>query len=405
MDVGMRFEDIRDYSEEIYNTLIELLKTPGPSFSCARTLENKEKGIKEYPMTKKIKEIIGKFEKECDIKLVEDHGNIVLIGGLDLNNAAEEDIRNIPIVLGAHLDEITFLVTNKIRDDNKVLYPLCSPPTRDFIHREAKVLGLRNGELQSICDGKLYAEEIRKIGRDGSVQIENWRYLLKAEKPEQVLPGDVVTQNYMEIKGYVGPQSVIASKALDDRVGVVSVLYALRFLSKHMPIKAILSGDEEGFPRDTSWARLILPTYRRFCRHDVITILCDGVNGADIKEYPEDNENFLPHALFVPYTAEGKGGGDYRLFSIIKEKVVPICEKNDFKIRTLTDYVSRSFDPKIMNEYPLITFIDWSNGLVNNPYFKCHYHEEILFEQVLNIIGCIFWACTYLKENYAKFPL
>ena len=408
----MNFDNIQNYGEEIYKNLLELIKTPGPSLSCARVLgkgkkeREQEDVIKDFPLTKTVKRIIEGFEKSCNIKLLEDHGNIVLVGGLDSNDPDEDEIKDIPIVLGAHLDEVTYLISNKSEKDKRIIFPLCSPPTRAFMHKEAEVLGLRNGELITVAYGIFEAEEIRKVRRDEAVVMERWKYLLKEErKLKVVLPGDIVIQNYMKFGKYDGLDSVIEAKALDDRVGTVAVLYALRFLSKHMPIKAILSGDEEGVPRDVSWARLILPTYRRFCTNDVITILCDGVNGADIKECPDDEGNFLSDALLLPYTAEGKGGGDYRLFSLIKEKIVPICKKNAFNIRWLTDYASRSFDPKIMNEYPLMTFIDWSNGLVGNHIFKCHYHEEVLFEQVLNIIGCIYWTCMFLRQNRSHLTL
>jgi len=402
----MNFDEILGYGEEIYETLIELIKTPGPSLSCARIINGSEKDTNGFPISEKVKEIVNGFERSSNIKIFEDHGNLVLVGGLSSKDPRLSEIRNIPIVLGAHLDEITYLISNKTEDDRYTLIPLCSPPTKAFSpdfdpfhHKEAKVLRLINGELKTIGYGTFSAEPIIGTGRDRGMTQKNWKYLLKVERPGEIQPGDVAIQNYGKFKKYEGTRSVIEAKALDDRVGTVAVLYAFRFLSKIMPIKAILSGDEEGVPLDVSWARLILPTYRRFCKNDVITILCDGINGADITEFPNERGRFLSDAILLPYTAEGKGGGDYRLFSLIREKVIPICKKNKVNIRIMTDYASRSFDPKIMNEYPLIAFIDWSNGLIGNRLFRCHHHEEVLFEQVLNIIGSIFWTCKYLSEN------
>ncbi|MEE9115354.1 MAG: hypothetical protein V3U09_00470 [Thermoplasmata archaeon] len=395
----MDFDGISNYCDEIYETLFNLIETPGPSLACARILGEGRAPEKEFPMTRSIKEITGGFEESCNIRLWEDHGNIVLVGGLDSDNPDDEEVKRIPIVLGAHMDEVTYLVTNKSDNGTHVILPLCSPPTRLFHHKEARVLGMRDGELVTVGSGKFDAEEIIRIGRDKSVRMEGLKYLLKVEEDMGVKPGDVAIQDYVSVRKYVGPDSVIEAKALDDRVGTTAVLYALRFLSQRMPIKVILSGDEEGVPSDVSWARLILPTYERYCRRDVVTLLCDGVNGADIKECPDYEGKFLSDALLLPYTANGKGGGDYRLFSILRENVLPTAKENGFAARVLTDYASRSYDPKIMNEFPMIAFIDWSNGLVGNSLFRCHYHEEILLRQVLNIVGCLYWTCVHLSEN------
>jgi hypothetical protein len=331
-----------------------------------------------------------------------------LWGGLDNNDPEEDEIRDIPIVLGAHVDEVTYLVSNRTERKYKVLLPLCSAPTRRFYHKEAEILSVRDGKLETIGYGELESKEKISVEEDGTLTMEGWKYLLRPNEKslkKEVLPGDVVIQNYMTLKKYEGVDTIIRAKALDDRVGTIAVLYSLIFLSAEMPIKAILAGDEEGYPRDVSWARLILPTYRRYCKNDVITILCDGINGADITEYTSDKTKYLSDAILLPYTADGKGGGDYRLFSLIQEKIKPIIEKNGFKIRVSTDYASRSFDAKIMNEFPLISFIDWSNGKIGDGRFKCHYHEEVLFRQILNIIGSIVWISKYLKEKLSSIIL
>lgn len=404
----MNFDNVQEHAKRIYTDLIELVKTPGPTGSCARVLtdQTREAEQKEFPMTKMVRKIVERFEASERIEIIEDNGNVVLVGGLKSKDPNEDEIRNIPIVLGAHVDEVTYLVSDKSKGDFKVLIPLCSPPTRvfsptfhPFKHQEAQILGLRNGELRTIGYGNFHAMSKIKFRKKG-ITMEGWEYLLEVKKEVQkVSPGDVAIQDYIDSKKYSGIDSVIVAKALDDRVGVVATLYAFGFLSQTMPIKAILSGDEEGVPHDVSWARLILPTYRRFCKNDVFTILCDGINGADLAKDPSKKNDFLTEALLVPYTSNGKGGGDYRLFSLVREKVIPLCKKNNFEIRITTDYVSRSFDPKIMNEYPLITFIDWSNGLPGELSFRCHFHEEVVLKQILNIIGSIFWTSRYLYEN------
>jgi len=207
--------------------------------------------------------------------------------------------------------------------------------------------------------------------------------------------GDVVIQNYGTFDS-----KKINAKALDDRVGTAVVLHAMKYLCKeNIPVKCILSGDEEGVGLDVSWARLILPTYRDYCQNDVITLLCDGVDGRNLLEFIDEREKqLLSEALLIPYTSHGKGGGDYRLFSEIRDNVIPICEKEGFKVDVTTDYVSRSFDPKIMNEFPRIVFLDWSNGEVNDQYARCHFNETILLEQVLNLIGALFWTVKYFFD-------
>lgn len=404
----MNFHDVRGYAKRVYTDLVELVRTPGPTGSCARVLNSQKKGAnqKEFPMTRMVRRVVDRFEASGRIEMFEDNGNIVLVGGLKPKDLNEDEIRNIPIVLGAHVDEVTYLVSDKSKEGLRVLIPLCSPPTRPFSptfspfkHQEAQILGLRHGELKTVGYGNFHAMSKMEYRRK-EIRMEGWEYLLEVKKEvDKVLPGDVAIQDYIHIKEYNGIDSVIVAKALDDRVGVIATLYAFSFLSRIMPIKIILSGDEEGVPRDVSWARLILPTYHRFCKNDVFTIICDGINGADLAKNPSKGNDFLTEALLAPYTANGKGGGDYRLFSLIRENVIPLCEKNEFEIRATTDYVSRSFDPKIMNEYPLITFIDWSDGLPGELSFRCHFHEEVVLKQILNIIGSIFWTSKYLYEN------
>jgi hypothetical protein len=79
--VKMKFDDILSYSEEIYADLLELIKTPGPSLCCARTSNQKERSIEKFPMTRIIERIVKKYERVSNIKLLEDNGNIVLVGG------------------------------------------------------------------------------------------------------------------------------------------------------------------------------------------------------------------------------------------------------------------------------------------------------------------------------------
>ena len=101
----------------------------------------------------------------------------------------------------------------------------------------------------------------------------------------------------------------------------------------------------------------------------------------------------------LPYTSYGKGGGDNGIFSILRDKVLGQARNNGFEAKITTDYVSRSVDPKLMNEFPFIGFIDWSNGKIGNQYAICHLDESIVAEQLVNIIGLTYHGVTYFTRS------
>ena len=114
--------------------------------------------------------------------------------------------------------------------------------------------------------------------------------------------------------------------------------------------KAILTSAEEGLPNDISWGRLVRPTYERFCTHDTLTLICDGADGKELKEF-EDEDRCLSSAVIIPYTSFGKGGGDLGIFSRFRDDIIPKLKEiyeEDVAVTT-TDYVSRSYEIKIMD--------------------------------------------------------
>jgi hypothetical protein len=129
--------------------------------------------------------------------------------------------------------------------------------------------------------------------------------------------------------------------------------------------------------------------------------MCDGVDGWNLHEFEKERKNeMVSEALLVPYTSYGKGAGDYGLFSLIRDEVVPLARtKGNFQAETTTDYVSRSFDPKIMNDFPLIAFLDWSNGKVGDMFARCHVDETVKVEQILNLIGMMVYTVQYLNRK------
>lgn len=411
------FEDMQNDLNNICDDLKTLIKTPGPSQAIARISPQDPRIVKDFPMTHTVKNLIKAINEQTktNIYLMEDHGNIVLVGGLE-SEPTRSQIRSIPVVIGAHLDEVTYLVSNKPKlDGSYTIIPLCSAPTEinvetqhPFKHEEASIHGFRRKEFIQLGYGRLHATRDSSYDkRTKEKKYGNWKYLLEVtEEFDKIHECDVVIQDYVtnQTKRNYDKNSTINAKALDDRVGSIVAIYAVKYLASAdppIPIKVVLAGDEEGVGVDVSWARLVKPTYEKFCKNDVVTIMCDGVDGWNLQEFKDKRKGeMLSEALLVPYTSYGKGGGDYGLFSLLKDEVVPIAQSHGhFEVGTTTDYVSRSFDPKIMNDFPLVTFLDWSNGRVGDIDSRCHVDETIKVEQMLNLIGMIAYSVQHLNER------
>jgi len=409
----LRFEDVEKDVDSICSDLMKLIDTPGPTQSVARISEHDVRTTKQFPMTVAVNQIVERInrEHETNIFVFEDHGNLILVGGIN-HKPSRNEVWNMPTTIGAHLDEIAYLISGKRDDGSTILLPLCSAPIRTdnnkghpFTHEESRILGYRNGELLTIGYGRFHAKPRVNV-EQGKHIMTGWNYMLKVDKVldgEEVRTGDIAIQDYGTGKasGHFNLTTKITAKALDDRVGSTIAIHAIRYLSKldpPTPVKAVLSGDEEGFPLDVSWARFIRPTFRKYCRPDGVTIICDGINGFDLSELVSKSKGELVEsALLVPYTSHGKGAGDYGLFSLFRDKVIPYARKNGFEVETTTDYVSRSYDPKIMDEFPLITFLDWSAGEVGDIYARCHMHEEIRVKQIVNLVGTMVHAVKLLN--------
>jgi hypothetical protein len=136
----------------------------------------------------------------------------------------------------------------------------------------------------------------------------------------------MVVYNYgPEIENEDG-KSIVKVKALDDRVGCLAHIYAIKELSKcEIPAKAVLTSSEEGVPVDVSWGRLVRPLYKKYCDEQDVSIICDGTNGKDLEEFRGKKEQgkHLSSAIVIPYTAGGKGGGDPGIFSVFRDILIP----------------------------------------------------------------------------------
>ena len=419
--------------DEIGFNLLKLATTEGPTQAAIQI---------SHPHTQKDPRIKGNFPifleaerilKELNLSYVQDLGNLIAYEGIEgvEDKQLTEKIEKIPVTLGAHLDEITYLVSNVRNGNEYLLIPLCSAPKRtELVNPQCKIVGFRHledGELSTVGYGSLKTEykektekmtnldrTYKKIKNDTKSQMlreimgfllnqtigniranAEFQYLLETEA--NVIVGDMVIQDYNYTKeNNFDPESEIHVKALDDRVGCIAVLYALKKLGElGIPSKAILTRSEEGVPRDVSWGRLVRPTYQKYCRNDGVNIICDGIDGARLTEFKEKEGHYMEEAVVVPYTSLGKGGGDLGIFSAIRDVVLPRAEKDNIFGVPSTDYVSRSYDAAIMHDFPLIGFVDWVNGKILKRISRCHLDESIKLQQMSNIIGILVYTVAY----------
>ncbi len=313
--------------------------------------------------------------------------------------------------MGSHLDEITFMVTKKYIYDSKkarLINPIfCAKPLKRRYSNDKKrildVYGFRSegGKrlFKKVGDGYLYMEENGFYSNDTE-------YYIKSVEAPNFREGDLIvfSNKNLQTKFNNGDGIIFEGKALDDRVGVLSHLYTMRELAKiKIKAKLILVGDEEGVCSDLAWAKLTRPTFKKYCKKNGIIIVCDGINGFSLEEFIYMGNTHVNKAIIPVYLAAGKGSGDPGIFSLMRDKVIPkIKEISSFEGVTTTDYISRSFDPKIMDDFSSIIFIDWSNGPVRDPTAICHYYESVSINQVIHIIGVTFYSYLYFYHYYEE---
>jgi len=353
-------------------------------------------------MTLAVQEILERLSRDnkIDLVLTEFNGNLLIVGGLG-TNSTEQEIYDLPVTLAPHLDEITYMVKNEWDKETGLrrILPLCNAPSEDEVkHSEVKIVGFReenHRKLVEVGSGTIIVQTKMKE------QKKYNRYLLKTEAKD-LLIGDLVIQDYC----YEKPdtrydlESIINMKALDDRAGSIAQIYAVAELAKRgLPSKAILAGDEEGFNKDIAWARLVRPAFKKYSRPDGLIIVCDGFDGNNLRaEFKTDD--YLPEALVTTYTSDASGAGDPGIFSLFRDKVVKMARRCGFEAAITTCYASRSIDPKIMDDFPLIGFINWSNGSVGGDDAFCHRDESVKLRQIVNIIGTTCLAVNYFSEIF-----
>lgn len=400
----------RDYSrsqisiDNLAHDLERLASAPGPTQAVAKISQSDPRLSegRDFPITAVVKKVVNEINQaeDTDLTVFQHHGNLCVVGGVG-NAPSQKDIYDIPLTMAAHLDEITYLVSKRSHEGYTLLFPLCNAPKR-ILHSDARIFGYRGPDAD---------REFVEIG-EGCIDIDVVRAPKAREKKEtyfycldtkaSIRDGDMVIQDYgPDWVGQKGAShSIMGAKALDDRVGVTTTIHAVKELCKvGVAAKAILSGSEEGIGQDVAWARLARETFRSYCRKDGVVIICDGIDGVRLEEFERQKGSHLEEALVVPYTSFGKGGGDPGLYSLLRDIIVPTTQSWGFKVSTTTDYVSRSIDPKLMDEYPLMGFVDWSNGKVLHRDSVCHQDESVMMEQLVNIIGTL--VCTGLFAKRA----
>ncbi len=415
---------------EIGTDLLKLAMTSGPTQGAIQVLSSeKPEDTHGFPIFEETQKLLRKLDLHYKNHL----GNLVVYEGIkevDDSKLATE-IGKIPVTLGAHLDEITYLATESRINGSYLLMPICAAPRRELMHPECKIVGFRrekNTELADVGFGSLramYMEDRTKINdmidaykrlrneadcsqslKDtisrmlseiiGSIEDKStFQYLLETDA--DFLVGDMVIQDYnCTTAGKFTSESSIHVKALDDRAGCIAVLYALRELAAlGIPAKAVLTTSEEGVPKDVSWGRLVRPTYQKYCANDGINIICDGIDGHKLTEFRKRKGQFMDEAMVFPYTSLGTGGGDPYVFSRIRDVVLPRAAKEGISALTTTSYVSRSYDAAIMHDFPLIGFIDWVNGRVMDSEARCHLDETVKLRQISNIVGMLVYTTAF----------
>jgi len=464
------FERVEIDTQKVFKDLEKLCKTPGPTQACVKVSENDPRIDGEFPMETAIREIVKELNDELKengkkrLLIIRHMGNLIIIGGLEeLENVDYDEaeiidadklsidfknkVKNIPVIFGAHLDEIAYLFTNKPsylieKEEYYEIIPICNPPKltkadtigdeeefkkylkenlkqvkdeekKEYVkilidkvlNPKCKIFGFRKRKFTKIGEGEIYKVKKLKFKTSilGKSKLEmedyNNKFLLKITSKYEnmdIKVGDIVIQDYLELV----EKGILKSKALDDRVGCVACIYAVKELSeKRIPAKTILTSSEEGVPEDVSWGRFVRATYKEFCNDETVTIICDGMDGKKLKEF-EGKEECLSEAVIVPYTSNGKGGGDFGVFSLLRDEILPKLRKlynSEISVIT-TDYSSRSYEVKIMDRWTLIGFVQWTCGTPLDNRAICHNEEKVSISQVGNIIRTFVHIGEYFEN-------
>lgn len=151
---------------EVGSDLLRLAMTPGPTQAAVQI--SCPKATTDFPIFLEVRRLVEKLNLRYEQHL----GNLVIYEGIEEVDRKKlvREIRRIPVTLGAHLDEITYLVTNSKVDNDYLLMPICAPPSRtNLVNPESKIVGFRyenDGSLSEVGSGSFkvkYIENKEKL--------------------------------------------------------------------------------------------------------------------------------------------------------------------------------------------------------------------------------------------------
>lgn len=257
-----------------------------------------------------------------------------LIGG----NIVFGNLSSCDFLLSAHLDETAFGI-KKITNNGAWLAPYHKYiPVKE--ERQVSILGIRNNTVVQLGKGKLINE------KEGPY----------CQTKAKLLLGDRMVYRFeTQIV-----DNLVTGKAIDDRVGVLITLLALREL-KGKNISVVLSDGETGIP-EGYFARNF-PHVLRYLKKNCTICFVDGLYRNDLEPL---GYNKAPKNILIPHHSSfGKGlVVSPVMFSWLRDEAIPDAKKCGIEVELCEAYRSRGDEwgmitnPVSGNDFAAI-IVDW----------------------------------------------
>lgn len=255
----------------------------------------------------------------------------LLAGNIVVGSLADADV-----VLSAHLDEASFVVSDVSADAAKL----------SELHR---------------FDESMFPAEVRLIGMRGDKATAlgtRSLHTLNIEKEDDldIRLGDRGVYG----TGTASSSGSVSGKAIDDRAGAVCAMYgARRLLDLGINVCIVLSDGEQSLP-DGYFSRTF-PRVLGIIPEKALIVFVDGIFG-DGLERGAHGEKALDSALVVPHSADGRGYSlNPTLWSRLRDRWIPEATSRGLRVLASGAYHSRGDD--------------W--GMVTNPYYP--YEHQAFF--------------------------